>query len=67
VRPANSRALAKAARAKGRDVRLEIYPETGHAEILLAFSRLFRGDAKVLDDVSAFLRRELSAAETASR
>ena len=59
VRPANSRALAEAARARGRDVRLEIYPETGHAEILLAFSRLFRGDAEVLDDVTAFLRREL--------
>jgi acetyl esterase/lipase len=60
VRPANSRALAEAARAKGRAVRLEIYPETGHAEILLAFSRLFRGDAQVLDDVTAFLRRALS-------
>ena len=67
VRPANSRALAEAARAEGRAVRLEIYPETGHAEILLAFSRLFRGDAKVLDDVTAFLRQELSAPESAGR
>ena len=61
VRPANSRALAQAARAQGRDVTLEIYPNTGHAEILLAFTRLFRGDPPVLDDVSAFLRRELAA------
>ena len=61
VRPANSRALAQAARARGRDVRLAIYPETGHAEILLAFSRLFRGDPPVLADVTAFLNRELEA------
>jgi dipeptidyl aminopeptidase/acylaminoacyl peptidase len=67
VRPENSRALAQAARAKGRDVRLEVYPKTGHAEILLAFSRLFRGDADVLDDVTAFLRRALSAREAARR
>ena len=67
VRPANSRALAEAARAEGRDVRLNIYPETGHAEILLAFSRLFRGDPPVLADVTAFLRRELSAPESAGR
>jgi acetyl esterase/lipase len=67
VRPANSRALAEAARAEGRAVRLEIYPDTGHAEILLAFSRLFRGDPPVLDDVTGFLRRELSARETPRR
>ncbi|WP_200342657.1 alpha/beta hydrolase [Rhodovibrio sodomensis] len=60
VRPANSRALAQAARAHGRAVTLTIYPETGHAEILLAFSRLFRGEPPVLADVTAFLRRELT-------
>jgi acetyl esterase/lipase len=60
VRPANSRALAEAARARGRDVRLQVYPETGHAEILLAFSRLFRGRPPVLDDVTAFLKRRLA-------
>ena len=67
VRPANSRALAQAARAQGRDVRLEVYPETGHAEILLAFSRLFRGAPPVLDEVTAFLRRELATDGTSRR
>ncbi len=67
VRPANSRALAEAARSQGRAVRLEIYPDTGHAEILLAFTRLFRGEPPVLDDVTAFLRQELGAPATALR
>ncbi len=60
VRPANSRALAQAARAQGRDVRLELYPDTGHAEILLAFTRLFRGEPPVLDHVTTFLRRAMA-------
>lgn len=60
VRPANSRALARAARAQGRDVRLEIYPDTGHAEILLAFTRLFRGEPPVLDHVTTFLWRAMA-------
>ena len=67
VRPANSRALAQAARAQGRDVQLQIYPETGHAEILLAFSRLFRGTPPVLDAVTAFLERELADDGTSRR
>jgi acetyl esterase/lipase len=67
VRPANSRTLAQAARALGRDVQLRIYQRTGHAEILLAFSRLFRGAPPVLDEVTAFLRRELLARETAGQ
>jgi acetyl esterase/lipase len=63
VRPANSRALAEAARARGREVTLTIYPDTGHAEILLAFTRLFRGEPPVLADVTAFLKRELAAGD----
>lgn len=67
VRPANSRALAKVARAQGRQVTLTVYPQTGHAEILLAFSRLFRGDPPVLAEVTTFLREELANGAAAKR
>jgi acetyl esterase/lipase len=56
VRPANSKALAKAARARGRPVTLALYPGLTHAETLLALGRWWRREAPLLGDLTAFLR-----------
>lgn len=61
VEPANLDALANAARSAGRSVTVKRYPDLGHAGILLALGRWFRGDAPVLEDLSAFFRRTLAA------
>ncbi|MDP3489886.1 MAG: alpha/beta hydrolase [Phenylobacterium sp.] len=57
VLPRNAAALAAALRAEGVAVETRVYPDLGHAGILLALSRPLRGRAPVLEDLSAFLRR----------
>jgi len=66
VDPANLAAMAEAARAAGRDVTAKRYPDVGHAGLLLALGRWFRGDAPVLEDLTAFFRRTLEARDASS-
>lgn len=47
-------------RAVGGRSEARIYPGLDHADLIAAFSPLFRKKAPVLDDVVAFFRRELS-------
>jgi hypothetical protein len=35
---------------------VKIYPGLSHADVVVALSRLFRGKAPVLDDMTAFLQ-----------
>lgn len=53
----NSKALAAAVQQLGGQAELQIYPNMGHAAILMALSQPFRGTGHVLDDAADFLRR----------
>jgi len=55
VWPRNATSLAAALRREGEPVDVKTYPDIGHAAILLALSRPFRGKAPVLEDVAAFI------------
>ncbi len=55
VRPRNAIALAAALRAVGAPVVLRQYPGIGHAAVVMALSRPFRGKAPVLDDAVTFI------------
>ena len=57
VLPRNSRSLARALAAAGREVELKIYAGLDHRDTALALSRPFRRKAPVLDDMVGFLRR----------
>ena len=59
VLPRNTKALARRARESGRDVIEKQYAGVGHAGLLLALGRGFRGRAPVLADLTAFFRRAL--------
>ena len=61
VLPRNTEALAAALRAQGVSVETKVYPDLGHAGILLALSRPLRGRAPVLEDMTAFLRQHTQA------
>ncbi|HVV33256.1 MAG TPA: alpha/beta hydrolase [Vitreimonas sp.] len=50
-------AMQHAAQTVGESVEAKIYPGVDHVGIMLALSRLFRGNAPVLDDSAAFIRR----------
>ncbi|GHD16351.1 alpha/beta hydrolase [Tianweitania populi] len=56
VRPRNTEQLAKVLRDHGHQVETKIYPDLGHAGLVLALSRPLRGKAPALDDVVAFFR-----------
>jgi acetyl esterase/lipase len=56
VWPRNATSLAAALKREGEPVEVKMYPDIGHAAILLAISRPFRGKAPVLDDAVAFIR-----------
>ena len=58
VKPRNTRALAGRLQAAGSPVTVKTYPGIGHIGILLALSVPFRGQAPVLDDISAFIGGE---------
>lgn len=60
VLPKNTRALADALKAVGVPVGTEVYPDVGHASILLALAVGFRHKAPVLDDVASFFRDRIS-------
>ena len=46
--------------AVGGRCEARLYPDLNHADLIATFSPLFRRKAPVLDDVSAFFRRELA-------
>lgn len=46
-------------KAVGGRCEAKLYPGLNHADLIATFSPLFRSKAPVLDDVTAFLRREL--------
>jgi acetyl esterase/lipase len=57
--------LRDALEAKGVRVETELYPDTGHAATVAAFSRAARGSAPTLDQVVAFLGSLTSPSSTA--
>ena len=57
VQPRNSDALAARLRDAGVDAQVIRYPDVEHINIMLALSRIRRGSAPVLDDVTAFAGR----------
>ncbi len=59
VMPANSTRLAAALTTAGSTAQTRLYPGIGHAGIIMAMSKPFRGKAPVMDDVSAFLAKTL--------
>ncbi|MBC7168109.1 alpha/beta hydrolase [Phenylobacterium sp.] len=59
--------LARRLSQAGAPVETRIYPDLGHAGIVLALSRPLRGRAPVLDDTADFLRRHTNAAAPKSR
>ena len=55
VKPSNSQRMSRALARVGVATEVKIYPGLSHADIVVALSRLFRGKAPVLDDMTAFL------------
>jgi acetyl esterase/lipase len=55
VKPSNSEGLGRKLARAGVASEVKIYPGLSHADVVVALSRLFRGKAPVLDDMSAFL------------
>jgi acetyl esterase/lipase len=56
VRPKNSINLARELRAAGARVELDLLPGLSHTDIIAKFTRLLRGDGKVVDRVDQFIR-----------
>ena len=56
VSPRNATSLAAAMQRVGETAEVKVYPDIGHAAILLAISQPFRGKAPVIDDAVAFIR-----------
>lgn len=59
ARSENSVRLGNVVRAAGSPVEVKLYPLIGHFEILFAFAWGWRWRANVLNDVDAFITREL--------
>ncbi len=55
VSPQNTIALGRKLEQAGATVEVKLYPGLHHPDTALALSRLFRGKAPVLDDMTAFL------------
>lgn len=67
VEPKDTQVLARALSEAGAPVETHIYPDLGHAGIVLALSRPLRGRAPVLEDMADFLRRRADAAAPKAR
>ena len=52
--------LCQRLRAAGGRCEAKLYPGLNHADLIATFSPLVRSKAPVLDDVTAFFRRELA-------
>lgn len=59
VKPRNAYRLARKLHALGATVELRDYPGLSHENVAMALARPFRGKGRVLDDMTAFLRREM--------
>lgn len=57
VRPRNAERMAAAYAAAGMPVETRIYPDVGHAGLVIALSTLLRGKAPALEDISTFAHR----------
>ncbi|MCS6626243.1 alpha/beta hydrolase [Roseibacterium beibuensis] len=60
VHSEDSTILCERMRAVGGRCEVKLYPDLDHADLIATFSPLFRKKAPVLDDVTAFLTRELA-------
>ena len=60
VHAEDSTILCERMRAAGGRCEAKLYPGLNHADLIATFSPLFRKKAPVLDDVTAFFRRELA-------
>lgn len=60
VEPRDTTILCERMRAVGGRCEARLYEGLNHADLIATFSPLFRNKAPVLDDVTAFLRRELA-------
>lgn len=56
VKPRNSKALSDKIQALGGQQQLKIYPDVGHADIIMAVARPFRTKAPVVADVVNFIQ-----------
>jgi dipeptidyl aminopeptidase/acylaminoacyl peptidase len=56
VKPRNSKALSDKIQALGGQQQLKIYPDVGHADIIMAVARPFRTKAPVVADVVNFIK-----------
>lgn len=54
VHPANSQRLAARLTAAGAAVRLALYPDHGHVDIMLGLSSVLAGDGRLLRDMTEF-------------
>jgi acetyl esterase/lipase len=55
VKPSNSEGLGRKLGRAGVASEVKIYPGLSHADVVVSLSRMFRGKAPVLDDMTAFL------------
>ena len=51
--------LARAVEEAGGRAEVRLYPELNHVDLISTFSPFFRRKAPVLNEVTAFFRREL--------
>ncbi|WP_426687640.1 alpha/beta hydrolase [Rhodanobacter ginsengiterrae] len=66
VWPRNATSLAAALQREGEPVELKLYPDIGHAAILLSLSRPFRGKSSALEDSVRFILQHAGVARTAA-
>jgi len=57
VPPRHAKSLSERLKAAGNEVELVIYDGVDHIDIMIALSRLARGRANTLNDISRFVRR----------
>ena len=58
VRRGHSKSLMEKQQAAGGVANREVYPDLGHVEIILAFSRVHRTNSNVIRHIQEFLQRE---------
>lgn len=57
VRRGNSKSLMEKVHAKGGTAAREVYKSTGHVDIILGFTRIYRDESPVVRDIVRFLKR----------
>ncbi|MHB1057737.1 MAG: alpha/beta hydrolase [Rhodanobacter sp.] len=65
VWPRNAKSLAAALRRANEPVEMKLYPDIGHAAILLSLSRPFRSKSSAMEDSVCFIRQHASASAAA--